>query len=256
MDDLNRRLNKTFIEKGKKITVIVSGGMDSITLLYYALSKTDAKNIAVLSFDYGQKHKKELDNAKSITSDLGIKHDVVDLQSTTKLLESSLTSKDKEVPHGHYAEENMKATVVPNRNAIMLSIAYGVAISNGSKYLLYGAHTGDHFIYPDCRQEFVVALDEALAIGNEGFGDVELLAPFGYISKSEIAKVGIQLKVPFEKTWSCYEGKERPCLECGTCVERTEAFMDNHSKDPLLTNEEWEKAVAIHGKVEKEYKSK
>lgn len=243
MNDLNGRLNKVFIDSGKKITTIVSGGMDSITLLYYALTKTTPENITVLSFNYGQKHSKELDGAKEICKTLGINHHIVDLSSLATLLSSSLTKEDQAVPHGHYAEENMKQTVVPNRNAIMLSIAYGIAISNTSDYLLYGAHTGDHFIYPDCRREFVEALDEALAIGNEGFGDLELLAPFAYISKSEIAKLGIQLKVPFEKTWSCYEGKERPCLQCGTCVERTEAFLENSAKDPLLTDKEWILAV-------------
>jgi len=242
------------IEQGSRITTIVSGGMDSITMLYLALTKTTPDKVVALSFNYGQKHSKELQQAKFIAEGLGVKHNVIDLQSASDLLVSSLTKEEKEVPHGHYAEETMRATVVPNRNAIMLSIAYGVALSNGSKYLLYGAHTGDHFIYPDCRPEFVDALDNAFKIGNKGFGDTSIVAPFREVSKSIIASVGLKLSVPYERTWSCYEGQDRPCLHCGTCVERTEAFLDNESKDPLLTDAEWAEAVAFHAQATEEYK--
>lgn len=250
---LMRKVEKDNIHAGARMTVIVSGGMDSITLLHLALKYSKAENVQAISFDYGQKHKKELQLAKELCEKLGVQHTIVELHSLTSLLDSTLTT-EKEVPHGHYAEENMRATVVPNRNAIMLSMAFGAAISFKSDFLLYGAHTGDHFIYPDCRPEFVEALAEAFEIGNEGFGDVKLIAPFSTISKSEIATIGIKvLNVPYEKTWSCYEGKERPCLQCGTCIERIEAFIDNDTPDPLLTAEEWEQAKLNHAKAVKEY---
>lgn len=249
---IEMRMQKEHIIPGSQITTIVSGGMDSVTLLYYALSKTSPEKVTALSFDYGQKHKKELDRAVEICGELGVRHKIVQLHSLTDLLHSSLTSEDA-VPHGHYAEDNMRQTVVPNRNAIMLSMAYGAAISNESDYLLYGAHSGDHFIYPDCRPEFVEALNHAFRLGNKGFGDTRIIAPFGNISKSEIATVGLELGVPYEKTWSCYEGQERPCLGCGTCIERTEAFIDNNHPDPLLTADEWTKAVANHAEAVKRY---
>lgn len=247
---IEERIQKEFIFPESKITTILSGGMDSTTLLYYLLSKTTKDKMNVLSFNYGQKHKKELVQAELICRELGIQYHLVDLSSIQDLLKSSLTSTE-EIPHGHYAEENMKQTVVPNRNAIMLSIAYGAAISDESKYLVYGAHTGDHFIYPDCRPVFVRELDLALRTGNEGFGDVKIIAPFSTISKAEIVTLGLKLHVPFEKTWSCYEGESRPCGKCGTCVERTEAFLQNDTKDPLLDDIEWKEAVKFYQTVKR-----
>ena len=231
----------------KKIVVIVSGGMDSVTSMYYALEHS--KDVKVLSFNYGQKHKKELVKAKELIAELGLEHHIVDIQYIKDLISNSVLTSDNEVPEGHYAEDNMKATVVPNRNAIMLSIAYGYAVSNECDFLLFGVHSGDHFIYPDCRPQFAEKINEALILGNEGFGLVQIVAPFINISKSDIATMGIELNVPFEKTWTCYKGLERPCLKCGTCVERTEAFLDNNSKDPLLTDEEWEVAVNYYKEV-------
>lgn len=251
---LEQRLNREIIRPDSRITTIVSGGMDSITLMYFALTKTTPDKVTALSFDYGQRHKKELERAREICADLGVNHRVVDLSGVSQILTSSLTS-DQDVPHGHYAEDNMRATVVPNRNAIMLSIAYGAAISNGSETLLYGAHTGDHAIYPDCRPEFVKALDKAFRTGNKGFGNTRIKAPFVEITKSEIAKVGLELGVPYEKTWSCYEGQERPCMGCGTCVERTEAFLDNNVPDPLLTADEWQTAVQLHAEAVRNYEA-
>lgn len=238
----------------KKLTIIVSGGMDSVTLLYIGLEKTAKENIKVLSVNYGQKHKKELIKAQELCKELGVDHKIVNISEVQELLSSSLTKEDQAIPEGHYAEENMKQTVVPNRNAIMLSIAYGYAVSNGSDYLLFGAHAGDHFIYPDCRPLFAEALDVALQIGNEGFGKVKLLAPLIWKTKSEICHIGIKLSVPYEKTWSCYKGEERPCLKCGTCIERTEAFLDNQKQDPLLTEEEWKQAVEEHKKAIESHK--
>lgn len=223
-----------------KIVTILSGGMDSTTLLFEALGQ--GNEVHAISFNYGQKHKKELEKAKELCKELNVTHHIVDISGVKDLLVSALTS-NAEVPEGHYAEDNMKQTVVPNRNAIMLSIAYGYAVSINADRLYFGAHSGDHFVYPDCRPEFATALDTALRIGNEGFAYVSLLAPFNKMSKTDIAKRGFELKVPFEKTWSCYKGEERPCLKCGTCVERTEAFLDNNRQDPLLTDNEWQDAV-------------
>lgn len=239
------------LPKDAKIVTILSGGMDSTTLLYYALSVS--KDVYVVSFNYGQKHKKELIQAEALCKQLGLEHHVVDISSIKELLSASTLTSDKEVPEGHYAEETMRQTVVPNRNAIMLSIAYGYAITKGANYLLFGAHSGDHFIYPDCRQGFVTELSKALKIGNEGFGDVEIVAPFGEGTKSDIAKKGFELGVPFEHTWSCYKGQDRPCLKCGTCIERCEAFLDNGKQDPLLTDEEWTQAVENYKQAKATY---
>jgi len=233
--------------ENKKITVIMSGGMDSTTLLYLARHKQSIpdmfENIKVLSINYGQKHKKELEYAKALCKELELDHKIVNIPEVKDLLTSSLTSDTQDIPEGHYEKESMKQTVVPNRNAIMLSIAYGYAVSNQSDFVLFGAHAGDHFIYPDCRPLFAEALDVALQIGNEGFGNVKLLAPFINMTKGQICELGQKLGVPYEKTWSCYKGEERPCLRCGTCIERTEAFSYVKKQDPLLTEQEWKEAV-------------
>lgn len=233
-----------------KITLILSGGMDSTTLLYKALKETD--DVEVLSFDYNQRHKKELEYAKKLVKRFNLKHKIIDITSIKQLLEgSSLTDDNMQVPEGHYAEDNMKQTVVPNRNAIMLSIAYAYAISNKSNILYYGAHSGDHFVYPDCRIEFVKAIDLAFYLGNVGFGNVNILAPFSNFTKAEIVKLGLELKTPFEDTWSCYKGNDRPCLKCGTCTERTEAFHLNNIEDPILTESEWKQALDYFHSIKK-----
>ena len=204
-----------------KTVLIHSGGMDSTVLLYYLLS--EGNTVKALSIDYGQRHRKELEFAAILTSQLGVEHKIADLRSVTELLAgSSLTSSDIEVPEGHYAEENMKATVVPNRNMILLSLAAGWAISNRYDHISYAAHAGDHDIYPDCREEFTNALDKAIQLAD--WHQVSLHRPFVTKTKAEIAALGGQLKVPFEKTWSCYKGGELHCGRCGTCVERREAF--------------------------------
>lgn len=226
-----------------KSVIIISGGIDSTTLLYKALS--EKQQVYAISFNYGQKHSKELLMARGVTRGLGVPHVVVNIPEVQKVLSSTLTGSG-DIPEGHYAQDTMKQTVVPNRNAIMLSIAYGYAISIKADQLMYGAHTGDHFIYPDCRPEFVAQLNRAFKTGNEGFGNVEIVAPFITISKSDIVREGIKLNVPFECTWSCYNGQDRPCLKCGTCTERTEAFLRNNTHDPLLTDAEWNEAVTYY----------
>jgi len=227
----------------EKSAIILSGGMDSTTLLYYLLTKKKANNIIAISFNYGQRHKKELECAKILCQKMKVAHRIIDISSLNKVLVSALTTDSVEVPEGWYDESNMKQTVVPNRNMIMLSIATGVAISNGANTLYYGAHAGDHVIYPDCRPEFYQAL--AKAIEKCHFEPVYLKAPFINMTKADIVKLGLELNVPYKLTWSCYKGQERPCLKCGTCSERVEAFYKAGVKDPLLTSKEWQVALSI-----------
>lgn len=217
----------------KKAVLIVSGGMDSVTLAHQFHDK--GYDLTLLSFDYGQRHVKELQFAKACADRLGGIHKIVDLRSVTALLPgSSLTDSLVAVPEGHYAAESMKATVVPNRNAIMLSIAWAHAVAIGAEAVAFGAHAGDHFIYPDCRPEFFDAISNAFHKGNEGFGnsDLQMYAPFINLTKTQVALRGAFLGVPFEKTWSCYKGGEKHCGKCGTCVERKEAFSLAGLVDP------------------------
>lgn len=212
-----------------KVVAIYSGGMDSTVLLYHLRSL--GYEVNALSVDYGQRHRKELESARTICHASGIPHEVADLRGITHLLQgSSLTSAEVEVPEGHYAEESMKMTVVPNRNMIMLSVAIGYAISLRAKFVAYGAHAGDHTIYPDCRPEFAAAVNTAALLAD--WHQVELLSPFIRLTKSEIARLGAQLNVPYHLTWSCYKGGERHCGRCGTCVERAEAFSLAGLHDP------------------------
>lgn len=217
----------------KKLVQIFSGGMDSTTLLYHLLSQ--GWEVHTLSFNYGQRHKKELDAAKEIVKDLlhegrQVANYEVDLSTIKPLLKSSQTG-DISVPHGHYAEENMKQTVVPNRNMIMLSIASGYALSIEAPEVYYGAHGGDHAVYPDCRREFVQALNKTLIEAD--WKTVQIRAPFLSFTKTEIVKLGHDLGVPFEKTWTCYEGEDLACGRCGTCTERLLSFHEAGLTDPL-----------------------
>lgn len=219
------------MKQKEKVVCIISGGMDSTTLLYDIVNQ--GYNVFAVSFNYNQRHKKELEYAKRTCKKLGIPHKIVDISNLNELLQgSSLTSSNISTPHGRYDEENMKQTVVPNRNAIMLNIAAGYAISIKASKLFYGAHAGDHAIYPDCRREFVEKLKETIAIAD--WHKVELCAPYLDMDKGDIAKKGIKLKVSYQDTWSCYEGKDKPCGLCGACQERAEAFEKAGIKDPLL----------------------
>ena len=213
-----------------KIVSIISGGLDSVTMLY--LLAKEKHSVHSLSFDYGQRHKKELDYARTASYDTGGLWDKVDLSTLTKLIGGSALTDDIEVPDGHYAEDSMKITVVPNRNAIMLAIAYGVAVAEQADAVAIAVHAGDHFIYPDCRPGFINAFERMENEAVEGFGKIELLAPFINSSKSDIVKRGAVINTPFNKTWSCYKGGEIHCGTCGTCVERKEAFELAGVKDP------------------------
>jgi 7-cyano-7-deazaguanine synthase len=210
---------------------VLSGGMDSTVLAYYARSLYET--VDLVSVDYGQRHRVELDHAARTAVHLGVRHDVVDLSGVRALLTgSALTDEAVAVPHGHYAAESMASTVVPNRNATLISVAYMAAVARSADAVLVGVHAGDHFVYPDCRPAFVTELGQALATGNEGYGDVTLLAPFVHSSKTDICRLGGSLGVRWTDTWSCYEGGEVHCGRCGTCVERREAFRDAAVEDP------------------------
>lgn len=203
----------------KDSVIVVSGGMDSITLLY---DKKEEIALAV-TFDYGSKHNaREIAWAKVHCVRLGIRHIVIKLDFMQKYFTSSLLEGGDEIPEGHYADENMKSTVVPFRNGIMLSVAAGIAESNGLKKILIANHGGDHTIYPDCRPEFIGAMDRAIANGT--YEDVRIDAPYTNITKADIAKIGKRLGIDYSETWSCYKGGERHCGKCGTCIERKEAM--------------------------------
>jgi 7-cyano-7-deazaguanine synthase len=230
-----------------KSVTILSGGMDSTTLVYYLHSKGYEQQL--LSFNYGQRHARELGMATETAKALNLPHKIINLTDLTSLLKgSSLTDRSEAVPEGHYSEATMAKTVVPNRNAIMLSIAWGVAVAQNADFVSYGAHAGDHAVYPDCRSEFVIDLELALSEGNKGFGNPELHfdAPFLNMTKAGIVKAGLILKVPYENTWTCYNGGEVACGRCSTCVERLEAFSLAGEPDPIpyLDKEFWKTVVA------------
>jgi len=214
---------------------IVSGGLDSVTLAHWLAG--EGYDLHLLAFDYGQRHRKELGFARECAVRLGARCDIVDMSSLTRLIGgSALTDRSIAVPHGHYAAPTMAVTVVPNRNAIMLSLAYGVAVADEAQVVAAGMHAGDHFIYPDCRPEFVAAFDAMERSAVEGFGDpdLHLIAPFVNMSKADIVTLGHEIGVPFERTWSCYEGALHHCGQCGTCVERKEAFAIAGVVDPTV----------------------
>ncbi len=203
----------------KDIISLYSGGMDSTVALYrYA----DRVRLA-LSFDYGSKHNRiEIDHASRNCRRLGIEHLVIDMDLNRMGFVSDLLTSGGAIPAGRYDDDNMRSTVVPFRNGIMLSIAAGLAESMGCAHLMLSNHAGDHAIYPDCREEFVRHMGQAIASGT--YNHVELFAPFTLLSKREIALIGRELGVPFEDTYSCYEGQEVHCGVCGTCTERKEAL--------------------------------
>ena len=236
-----------------KCVMLLSGGVDSSTLLYYLLD--EGYEVHALTFYYGQKHSKELESAEKLAEVAKkrgrVEHTTVDISTIHDLISHGALTGSDSVPKAFYTEESQKITIVPNRNMILLSIAAGYAVKIGAKKVYYAAHKSDYSIYPDCRKEFVKALDTAVYLGNL-WTPVEVEAPFVEMTKAEIVRLGLELEVPYELTWSCYEGKDRPCLSCGTCLERTEAFLQNNAKDPLLSDEEWKRAVKIYEEMKDE----
>ncbi|WP_298640257.1 7-cyano-7-deazaguanine synthase QueC [uncultured Prevotella sp.] len=210
----------------KDSVIIVSGGMDSITLLH------DYKDRIALgiSFDYGSNHNaKEIPFAELHCKRLGIKHITIPLEFMHKYFKSSLLEGADAIPEGHYEDENMKSTVVPFRNGIMLAIAAGIAESNGLDHVMIANHGGDHAIYPDCRPEFISAMSSATSAGS--YNGVTVIAPYTSITKGDIARKGKELGIDYTETWSCYKGGDKHCGKCGTCVERKEALRDAGIED-------------------------
>ena len=211
----------------KNSAIIVSGGMDSITLLY------DHKDEIALgiSFDYGSNHNaREIPFAKMHCERLGIKHITINLDFMHQYFKSSLLDGAEAIPEGHYADDNMKSTVVPFRNGIMLAIAIGIAESNNLDQVFIANHGGDHTIYPDCRPEFINAIDATAGTYN----NVKVIAPYTKITKSDIARIGKRLGIDYAETWSCYKGGEVHCGKCGTCVERKEALAEAGIEDKTI----------------------
>ena len=222
----------TSIRASGLAVVVVSGGLDSVTLSY--LLASEHWRLHLLAFDYGQRHVRELESARKTAHRLDARFDLVDLRSLGSLLKGSALTDDVPVPDGHYAAESMRVTVVPNRNAVFLAAATAVAVAEGAELVAIGIHAGDHAIYPDCRPAFTERFEEAMRLGNEGFIDPawRVHTPFANLNKGDIVRLGAELEVPFAETWSCYKGGLRHCGTCGTCVERREAFAIAGVADP------------------------
>ena len=239
-------------ERSKPVVVLCSGGLDSVTLAYQIHSATPTPEIVLFGVDYGQRHKKELHCAKQVVKDLvGVTYVRAHLEQPIEVATSSALFKEgAKVPDGHYASENMKVTVGPNRNAILLSLAWAHAVAIGATSIYAAMHAGDRPIYHDCRPVFIKSLNEALFWGTQGFADPELriVTPYIELRKHDIVRIGakqLDVPVPYEKTWSCYKGRELHCGQCDTCVERKEAFNLALVDDPT----KYENSTPIPGDI-------
>ncbi|MFT7129764.1 MAG: 7-cyano-7-deazaguanine synthase [Gammaproteobacteria bacterium] len=214
-----------------KVVVIYSGGMDSFTILNKAV--TDGYDVLAVSFDYGQRHGKELHYAARVCEDLKITHNIIDISAMQNLMSNSslMAASDVEIPEGHYEADNMKSTVVPNRNMILIALAIAYAVNENASQVWYGAHSGDHTVYPDCRPEFVEAMAKASLLAN--FEPISVVAPYLMENKIDILRDGLAMGLDYGQTWTCYNGRELACGKCGSCVERLEAFEKNDAVDPL-----------------------
>lgn len=224
-----------------KALVLFSGGIDSTTALALAIDQYKKENVIALSISYGQKHTKEIEAAKKIAQYYQVEHLYLDLSKIFTYSDCSLLQhSDNEIPHESYNEQLIKtagipvSTYVPFRNGLFLSSAASIALSRDCQVIYYGAHSDDAAgsAYPDCSEVFNNAMNQAVY---EGSGhQLEIKAPFVEMTKTEIIKIGLSLNVPYQLTWSCYEGNEHPCGTCGTCIDRQNAFLNNDIKDPLL----------------------
>ncbi|MCM1429501.1 MAG: 7-cyano-7-deazaguanine synthase QueC [Clostridium sp.] len=211
----------------KDSILVLSGGMDSVTMLH---DYKDRIAMAV-TFSYGSNHNsREAQFAEMHCRELGIEFILIPLGFMNLYFKSSLLEGGDAIPEGNYADENMKSTVVPFRNGIMLSIACGLAASHGLRHVMIANHGGDHTIYPDCRKEFIESMSKAISYGT--FENIDILAPYTEITKTDIARIGHRLGVDYSKTYSCYKGEEHHCGKCGTCMERKEAFAEADIDDP------------------------
>ncbi|PWQ95215.1 7-cyano-7-deazaguanine synthase QueC [Leucothrix arctica] len=233
-----------------KAIIVCSGGLDSVTLAYKVA--VEAEITSLVSFNYGQRHDKELNYAALCAKDLNVPHHVVDISHVGAQLTGSALTDDIDVPDGHYAEDSMKVTVVPNRNAIMLTIAYGMAASQNADTVAIAVHGGDHFIYPDCRPDFIEQFAKMQKMAMDGYADVSIYAPFLHGTKGDIVTAGTAINVPYKNTWSCYKGGDKHCGRCGTCVERAEAFYDAGVTDPTdyADSDFWQNAVKQRAEAE------
>ena len=210
----------------KDALIILSGGMDSVTMLYEYRERI----ALALTFDYGSNHaENEIACARLHCERLGIRHIIIPLDFIHRYFTSSLLQGGDAIPEGHYTSENMASTVVPFRNGIMLSIACGMAESNGLKFVMIANHGGDHTIYPDCRDKFIQAMSQAMNAGTDT--NVQVFAPYTNITKADIARHGKSLGLDYSETWSCYKGGNVHCGKCGTCIERKEAMVEAGIKD-------------------------
>jgi 7-cyano-7-deazaguanine synthase len=230
-----------------KTLVVCSGGLDSVSLAHVVAA--DLTLTRLVSFDYGQRHVREIECAVAAADRLGVPHHLIDLRSVGAVLSGSALTDNIDVPDGHYAEETMKVTIVPNRNAIMLSVAFGLAAAQGDEAVATAVHGGDHFIYPDCRPTFTDAFQTMQTAALDGYANVTLYTPFVHRSKADIVTEGARVGTPFAETWSCYKGGAVQCGRCGTCVERREAFHLAGVPDPTdyADPDFWKAAVAEAG---------
>jgi len=237
-----------------KAVVLWSGGIDSTTLVHRLLN--DGMEVFPINFDYGQTHRREIQLSQKFVQPTfyrnSLLHDTVTAMISVPL-KSALTSPDEvELPKGLYDQANQKVTVVPNRNMMFLSLAAAYAISIGAGYIAYGAHFSDRATYPDCRPEFVESCEKTIQVGN--YEKVKIFAPFLDMRKTDIIAYGLATGLDYSMTWSCYAGGRTPCLSCGTCTERTEAFFENNTKDPALSPKKWKEALRIYKRYLEEKK--
>lgn len=218
------------VAPARRAVVIYSGGMDSFTVLHKALA--EGYDVHALSFNYGQRHSRELESARTVCERLGISHKIVDIRAIHGLIDnSSLTNPDQDLPTGEYDTTNMTSTVVPNRNMILLSMAIGYAVNIEAEHCFYGAHGADHAIYPDCRPAFVEGMRNVAQIAN--YTPVDIHVPYLHADKSDILRDGLAMGLDYADTWTCYLGEEKACGECGSCRERLRAFAENGCTDPV-----------------------